>query len=56
MCIRDSEWVDPIADASGLPATEMQALPEGADAKTKRYHEVFAAVVQEWWAGRRNRE
>ena len=50
------EWVDPLADASALPATEMQALPEGADGKTKRYHEIFAAVVQDWWAGRRNRE
>jgi quinol monooxygenase YgiN len=49
------EWVDPIPDASGLPATEMQALPEAADEKTRRYHEIFAAVVQEWWAGRRSR-
>jgi quinol monooxygenase YgiN len=26
-----------------------QALPASADEKTTRYHEVFAAVVQEWW-------
>jgi len=44
------EWVDPIAESSGLPATRMQPLPDGADEKTKRYHEVFAAVVQAWWA------
>ena len=43
------EWVDPIAESSELPATEMQALPEGADEKTTRHHELFAAVVQEWW-------
>ena len=53
------EWVDPIGDSSSLPPTRMQALPEGADEKTTRYHEVFAAVVQDWWlAGvkTRNRE
>ena len=43
------EWIDPIAESSELPATEMQALPEGADEKTARYHRIFAAVVQEWW-------
>jgi quinol monooxygenase YgiN len=43
------EWVDPLADASGLPVTRMQSLPEGADEKTTLYHKVFAAVVQEWW-------
>ncbi len=43
------EWVDPIGDASDLPATAMQPVPDGADAKTTRYHELFAAVVQAWW-------
>ena len=43
------EWVDPISDSSALPATRMQDLPETADAKTTLYHEVFAALVQEWW-------
>ncbi len=43
------EWVDPVAAASELPATRMQELPEGADEKTARYHQIFAAVVQEWW-------
>jgi quinol monooxygenase YgiN len=43
------EWIDPIADCSELPATEMQPLPGGADEKTTLYHRVFAAVVQEWW-------
>jgi quinol monooxygenase YgiN len=43
------EWVDPIAESSGLPPTRMQPLPGGADEKTTRYHRVFAAVVPEWW-------
>ncbi len=43
------EWVDPIRESSPLPETRMQGLPAGADAKTTKYHEVFAAIVQEWW-------
>ena len=43
------EWVDPIPESSPLPETRMQDLPAGADAKTTKYHEVFAAIVQEWW-------
>ena len=43
------EWVDPIPDASALPATEMQELPAGADETTARHHRWYAAVVQPWW-------
>ncbi len=43
------EWVDPVAGASGLPATAMQPLPDGADEKTAQYHELYAAVEQDWW-------
>ena len=43
------EWLDPLAKASDLPATEMQPLPDAADDKTRTYHRVFAATVQEWW-------
>lgn len=43
------EWVDPVAESSPLPATAMQDLPEGADEKTRLYHKVFAASVEEWW-------
>ena len=43
------EWVDPVQGASKLPSTEMQALPEGADELTARYHEIFAATIQSWW-------
>lgn len=43
------EWVDPVDGASELPATEMQALAPGADETTTRYHDLFAATLQEWW-------
>ena len=43
------EWVDPLPSASPMPLTEMQPLPEGADEKTKLYHQIFAAKVQDWW-------
>jgi len=43
------EWVDPVGEASDLPSTRMQPLPEDADEKTKLYHRIFAAVVQDWW-------
>jgi len=43
------EWVDPLPNASPMPLTEMQPLAEGADEKTKLYHQIFAARVQDWW-------
>ena len=43
------EWVDPVPGASDLPPTAMQPLPEGADPLTARYHELFAATLQDWW-------
>jgi quinol monooxygenase YgiN len=43
------EWIDPIGAASPLPPTRTQDPDENADSKTARYHELFAAVVQEWW-------
>jgi quinol monooxygenase YgiN len=43
------EWVDPITASSPLPPTRMQPAPAGADEKTARYHQLFAAVVQAWW-------
>jgi len=27
----------------------MQGLTKDADSKTERYHELFAAVMQDWW-------
>ena len=49
------EWVDPVQGASELPPTEMQELPANADSKTTRYHELFAATLQEWWQPLRSR-
>ena len=43
------EWVDPVQGCSSLPSTRMQSLPKDADAKTERYHDLFAAVIQDWW-------
>ncbi len=43
------EWVDPVQGASDLPPTRMQDLPTDADALTRRYHELFAPKLQDWW-------
>ena len=43
------EWVDPVQGASELPPTDMQALPDDADELTTRYHQLFAATLQDWW-------
>ncbi len=43
------EWVDPIAGASGLPPTDAQDAPDGADELTATYAERFAADVADWW-------
>ena len=47
------EWVDPVAGACDLPATEQQTAPDGADPKTLLYTDRFAAQVAEWWAALR---
>lgn len=47
------EWLDPVSEASSLPMTEMQSLPDNADELTRRYHKVFAAKIQNWWRSRR---
>ena len=43
------EWVDPVADASDLPATAHQAPPPDADELTRTYAKLFAAQVADWW-------
>ena len=43
------EWVDPIAGASTLGATKMQAVPTDADELTQRYAVRFAAQIADWW-------
>lgn len=43
------EYLDPVAGASGLPATEHQDAPDGADELTTTYTERFRAQVADWW-------
>ncbi len=43
------EWLDPIAGASPLPATEMQRPLEGAADIVVVYTDRFAAAVAQWW-------
>jgi quinol monooxygenase YgiN len=43
------EWVDPIAGASPLPATNGQDLPADAEELFVTYHDRYAAQVAEWW-------
>ena len=47
------EWVDPIADASPLVATEAQNAPDGASELVATYTDRFAAEVAEWWLSQR---
>ena len=47
------EWVDPIAEASPLPATAAQDAPDGADELTVTYTDRFAAEVADWWLAQR---
>ena len=47
------QWVDPIADASPLPATDAQGAPDGADAITRATTDRFAAQVADWWLAQR---
>ena len=47
------EWVDPVAGASDLPATEHQAAPDDATPLTAEYTDRFAAQVAGWWAALR---
>jgi quinol monooxygenase YgiN len=43
------EWVDPVAGASPLPATEAQGALAGAPDLVVEYTDRFAAAVAEWW-------
>lgn len=47
------EWVDPIADAAPLPATNHQGPPPDADQLTHEYSESYAAQVADWWVSLR---
>jgi quinol monooxygenase YgiN len=50
------EWVDPLADASDLPATEPQSLPIDATTREGEQAQRFPAEVQEWWHPLRRRD
>ena len=43
------EWLDPVAGASALPATEMQPAAAGATDLVVAYTDRFAAAIAEWW-------
>ncbi len=44
------EWVDPIAAASPLGATDAQDPPADATELFSRYHARYAAQIAPWWA------
>jgi hypothetical protein len=43
------EWVDPVATASPLAATDVQPLPDGASELAAHYHRRFSDINQPWW-------
>ncbi|MDH3752343.1 MAG: antibiotic biosynthesis monooxygenase [Acidimicrobiia bacterium] len=47
------EWVDPIVGASPLVPTEDRPSPDGADELVRRYANLYAPDVQEWWLAQR---
>ncbi len=47
------EWVDPIADASPLPETNLQAPPIAAGELTLKYTRLHAPAIADWWAAHR---
>jgi quinol monooxygenase YgiN len=47
------EWVDPIAGASPLAATNAESVPDDAPELERRYAQRYAAQVASWWLGLR---
>lgn len=43
------EWVDPVAGASDLPATDNAPVADDADDLTRRYAQRYAAQIADWW-------
>ena len=43
------EWVDPIVSASPLVPTDTCPLTDGASEVLARYHDRYAAEIQDWW-------
>ena len=48
------EWVDPIQDASPLPASVPQQVPDTASDLVKRYAEMFPVAEAAWWSALRS--
>lgn len=43
------EWLDPVAGASDLVATEPQELPADANDLMREYAKNYSVQVQDWW-------
>ena len=46
------EYIDPVRNASGLPATENPPLPEDATELLKQTEATFPIAIASWWAER----
>ena len=49
------EWFDPVDQASALPPTSEQALPEDVSEAARVHAERLPAKVQNWWMALRKR-
>jgi quinol monooxygenase YgiN len=45
----DLEWVDPVAGAAALPATQGFSLAAGATERERLYAEMFPLSLAAWW-------
>lgn len=45
----DLEWVDPVAGAAPLAASNEQSLPEDAGERTRLYADMFPLSLAAWW-------
>lgn len=49
----EMEWLDPVQRDGGLTSTVMGSAPEGADALTKTYADMFPMSIAQWWSAMR---
>lgn len=45
------EWLDPVPDASPLPATQPGGIPADANDLSRTYAHRFAVQMANWWGG-----
>jgi quinol monooxygenase YgiN len=45
------EWLDPVPDASPLPATQPGGIAADADDLSRTYAQRFAVQMASWWGG-----